>query len=225
MNLNKLANLWLNIEGTVLAYYHLLLAHTLRWQIEGQANITLARASERPILWVFWHEQLSCFVAYGLHFTHGRDYCIIRLGGDDRGDILHTFAVRLQVTPYAVDMDGNPMAAGRAVLRVIQAMKRGMMSFLAPDGPGGPVFEPKQGVAYLARKAEAAVIPVGGFTRFGHHMKRWDKYLIPFPFGRLVMVFGQPIMADKKDDDADLLARISASMTAVYDQARTMSEQ
>jgi hypothetical protein len=47
----------------------------------------------------------------------------------------------MRATPYAVDMDGNPMAAGRSVLRIIQEMKRGKHSFIAPDGPGGPVGE------------------------------------------------------------------------------------
>jgi lysophospholipid acyltransferase (LPLAT)-like uncharacterized protein len=216
----RLAQQWLHIEGLSLAHYHRLLAHTVRWRIEGQANVTQAYASGRPLLWAFWHGQISAFVTYAVRFIGGNRFCLVTLGGDDRGDILATFAAELGATPFGVDMQGNPMAAGRAVLRVIQAMKGGQQSFLAPDGPDGPPFVPKAGVAYLARKAEAAVIPVGGFTPFGYQLKRWDNYLVPYPLAPLHIVFGQPILVNARDEEQMIQAEIAQALTAVYTRAR-----
>lgn len=211
----------LQLQGNALAFYHRVLARTVRWQIEGQANITKARASKRPLLWLFWHEQLSFFVTYGLRFLDAKKFTIVTLGGDPRGDILSIFAATIGATPYGVDMKGNPMAAGRSVLRVIEAMKGGKETFLAPDGPNGPALEPKAGASFLARKAEAAVIPVGGFTNVGYALRRWDKYLVPFPFARLRLVFGDPIFVNKKDKDALVTEKIAGTLTAVYQQARS----
>jgi lysophospholipid acyltransferase (LPLAT)-like uncharacterized protein len=210
----------LQFQGNALAVYHRLLARTVRWQIQGQANITKARSSGRPILWLFWHEQLSVFITYMQRFMGGDNFTIITLGGDPRGDILNYFAVAMKATPYGVDMQGNPMEAGRNVLRVIQAMKQGKDSFLAPDGPGGPAFAPKPGAAFVARKAEAAVIPVGGFTSAGYALRRWDKYLVPFPFARLHLVFGEPLFVNKREKDTIVTEKISRALTAVYQQAR-----
>ncbi|GJM40940.1 MAG: hypothetical protein DHS20C20_12220 [Ardenticatenaceae bacterium] len=208
-------------QGNALALYHRLLARTVRWQIEGRANLSKAQASGRPLLWLFWHEQLSNFVTYTLRFIGGEKFTIVTLGGDPRGDILTIFASTLGATPYGVDMQGNPMEAGRKVLRIIQALKGGKDSFLAPDGPDGPAFESKAGASYLARKAEAAVIPVGGFTRAGYALPRWDRYLIPFPFAKLRMVFGEPIFVNRRDKDDDVRDKIAAALTAVYKQARS----
>lgn len=210
----------LQFQGNALAIYHRLLARTVRWQIEGQANITKAKASGRPLLWLFWHEQLSTFVTYLQRFVGGEKFTIVTLGGDPRGDILSYFASAMKATPYGVDMKGNPMEAGRNVLRVIEALKGGKDSFLAPDGPDGPAFEPKAGAAYLARKAEAAIIPVGGFTKAGYPLPRWDNYLIPFPFARLRMVFGEPIFVQRRDKDEAVTEKIVGALTAVYHQAR-----
>lgn len=209
----------LKFQGNALAIYHRILARTVRFQLEGQANITKAKASGRPLLWLFWHEQLSTFVTYMQRFVGGKNFTIITLGGDPRGDILGYFAVAMKATPYGVDMQGNPMEAGRNVLRVIEALKQGKESFLAPDGPDGPAFEPKAGAAYLARKAEAAVIPVGGFTKAGYALPRWDKYLIPFPFASLRMVFGEPIFVQRRDKDEEVTEKIVGALTAVYHQA------
>ena len=211
----------IQFQGNLLAIYHSLLTRTVRWQIEGQANISKARTSGRPLLWLFWHEQLSIFVTYGLRFIGASKFTVITLGGDPRGDILSSFAVRLGAAPYGVDMQGNPMAAGRSVLRIIEAMKGGKDSFLAPDGPSGPAFEPKPGASFLARKAEAAIIPVGGFTNAGYALRRWDKYLIPFPFARLRLVFGAPVYINKSEKDDAVTEKIVAAITAVYQQARS----
>jgi hypothetical protein len=211
----------LQFQGNMLAIYHRLLARTVRWQIEGRANISKAMASKRPLLWLFWHEQLSIFVTYAVRFVGGDKFTIVTLGGDPRGDVLTTFAASLGASPYSVDMQGNPMEAGRKVLRIIEAMKGGKDSFLAPDGPDGPAFEAKAGASFLARKAEAAVIPIGGFTNSGYALRRWDKYLVPFPFARLRLVFGEPIFVYRRDKDEVVTEKIVGALTAVYHQARS----
>ena len=211
----------LQFQGNMLALYHRILARTVRWQIEGQANVSKAMISKRPLLWLFWHEQLSIFVTYAVRFVGCNQFTIVTLGGDPRGDILSTFAASLGASPYGVDMQGNPMEGGRKVLRIIEAMKGGKDSFLAPDGPDGPAFEQKAGASFLARKAGAAVIPVGGLTNAGYALRRWDKYLVPLPFARLHLVFGEPIFVNRRDKDELVTEKIAAALTAVYQQART----
>ncbi|MCB8979160.1 MAG: hypothetical protein H6657_17240 [Ardenticatenaceae bacterium] len=211
----------LQFQGAALAFYHRVLARTVRWQIEGQANISKAKSSGRPLLWLFWHEQLSIFVTYAVRFVGGERFTIVTLGGDPRGDILSSFASTLGATPYGVDMQGNPMEAGRKVLRIIEALKGGKDSFMAPDGPDGPAFMPKAGATFLARKAEAAIIPVGGFTQAGYALRRWDKYLIPLPLAKLRLVFGEPILVNKRDKEDVVTEQIVGALTAVYQQARS----
>ncbi len=220
--MTQLGTAWRTIEGEALYYYHRAVALTLRWQFEGKANLTLAQSTGRPILWAFWHESVSPFILYAITFHDPRDFSII-IAGDVRSDILGRLTSRMKAHPYGIDMQGNPMESGRKLLRVIQAMKRGNQSMLAPDGPDGPAFHPKKGVAFLAKKAKAAVIPVSIYAKTANSHTRWDKYQVPLPFSGMQMIIGTPILPDKKSDDTELLSEISSALTATRQRARQLS--
>lgn len=210
---------WLTLEGELIFRYHRLVIPTLRWHVRGKANVTLAKASGRPLLWAFWHEQVTAFIQYGDRFEGSDNFCVVMVG-DDRASILGQMGGRLGAEMFGIDMSGNPVASGRSLLRVIQAMQRGKQSMLAPDGPDGPAHTPKGGVGFLARKAEAAVLPVGISTPHAYRMQRWDQHLVPLPFARMQMVIGPPIMPGRKDDDLTVLDQITAALNFVYRQAK-----
>jgi len=220
--MTQLGTFWRTVEGEALYLYHKAVGLTVRWHFEGKANLTLARATGRPILWAYWHENVSPFIMYADQFHDPADFCIVT-AGDTRSDILGRLATRLRAQPFGIDMQGNPMASGRALLRVIQAMKKGKQSMLAPDGPDGPAFQPQAGVAFLAKKAKAAVIPVAIYAKTAYRLNRWDKYQVPLPFSNMQMVIGSPILPDKKSDDAELLTTITNALTATRQQARHLS--
>ncbi len=213
---------WRQFEGDAIYWYQKLVGRTVRWQIEGRQNLTLAQASKRPFLWSLWHGLSLPFIMYGYRFMNPHDFCVVVVG-DERSDVLQQLAERIEASTYAVDMQGNPMAAGRAVLRVIKAMKKGKQSMLAPDGPDGPAFIPKPGVTFLARKTEGVVMPVGTWAWPVVKLPRWDQYLIPLPFAKIYIAFGEPIFATKDDDETTLKEKISQALTAVRHKARQMA--
>ena len=219
--MTQLGTIWRTIEGEALYHYHRATAVTLRWQFEGKANLTLAKSSERPILWAFWHESVTPFIMYVAAFHDPADFTLVT-AGDVRSEILGRLASRMKAHPFGIDMQGNPMESGRKLLRVIQAMKRGKQSMLAPDGPDGPAFEPQKGVAFLAKKAKAVVIPVAIYAKTAYRLNRWDKYQVPIPFSKMQMVMGTPILPDKKSDDAELLVEISGALTTTRQRAHQL---
>ncbi len=217
--MTDLSTQWRQFEGKALFAYQRLITRTARWTFTGKANLTQARANGRPILWTMWHGQVMPFLVYGDRFLDGRRFCIITVG-DDRGDSLATLGDEMGAKMYKVDMQGNPVAAGRAVLRVIQAMKQGNDSMIAPDGPDGPAYEPKGGVAMLAKKSGAAVIPTGIWTRQAYQRKRWDRYLVPTPFAHFHVAYGTPIFAERKTPTDSLLAQITEALHQVTNLAK-----
>ncbi len=211
---------WRQFEGKALYTYHRFITRTARWHFIGQANLTQARASGRPVLWTMWHGQVMPFIMYGDRFEDASRFSIITVG-DERGDSLMSLGEQIGAKMHAVDMQGNPVAAGRAVLRVIRAMNKGYDTMLAPDGPDGPAYEPKRGVAVLAQKSAAAIVPIGAWTRQAYQRKRWDGYLIPGPFARIHVAFGRPIYAEENSPIDSLLARITEALHQARNQART----
>lgn len=211
---------WRQFEGKALYAYHRFITRTARWHFIGKANLTQARASGRPVLWTMWHGQVMPFIMYGDRFEDTSRFSVITVG-DERGDSLMSLGEHIGAKMHAVDMQGNPVAAGRAVLRVIRAMNKGYDTMLAPDGPDGPAYEPKRGVAVLAQKSAAAIVPIGAWTKQAYQRKRWDGYLIPGPFARIYVAFGPPIFAEARSSTDSLLARITDSLHQARNLART----
>jgi lysophospholipid acyltransferase (LPLAT)-like uncharacterized protein len=213
---------WRQLQGSGLYLYSRVLHHTVRLNVEGWDRYLWAREEEKPLLWSLWHGQLIPFVAFGQHYLNPRNFAVVMVG-DDRGDTLGSFAAHLGGATFRVDMQGNPFAAGRAVLRVIQAMKSGRQSVIAPDGPDGPPFVPKPGVAFLARKARAIILPIGAWTRHGYQMRRWDRYLLPLPFARVHVALGEPLVIEPSDEEERLLARISEALHQARQRAQVLA--
>ena len=220
--LNKIATTWRTIEGEFVFLYHWLTTFTTRWHIENEHYLHEAQKNGRPLLFTFWHGQIPLFIMYGHRMMDPTTFHLVVVG-DERSDVLSRLATRIGATPHSVDMQGNPVAAGRATLQVIKALKKGNVSMLAPDGPDGPAYEPKRGVAFLAQKAQANVMPIGLWTRQAYQFRRWDHYMIPFPYAHIHMVFGQPIQVSKKDDSDTLLLQITDALHEVRTRAQELA--
>jgi lysophospholipid acyltransferase (LPLAT)-like uncharacterized protein len=195
---------------------------TSRFRVEGWENLEVAKASGRPLLWSLWHGQVMPFVVFGDRFLERDDFVAVVVG-DDRGDTLGRYGSHFGSRTYKVNMRGNPVAAGRAVLHIVEALQGGRQSMLAPDGPDGPAFVPKRGVTFLARKAEAVVLPTGICSRQAYRLRRWDRYQVPVPFGRLHVTIGEPIYASRRDDDQELAGRISAALHKARFRAQVLA--
>lgn len=199
------------VQGSGLFAYTRLLRSSARLRIEGQNNWDAARRSGRPLLWAFWHGQLMAFISFAYRHLPAGEFTVIVVG-DERGATLTRYGDLLGANTVHVDMEGNPFAAGRAVLQVIKAMQQGGQSAVAPDGPDGPPFVAKAGIGFLARKAEAAILPVGAWTRWGVRLNRWDKYLVPLPLAPIHTVIGSPIYASREQEERALLEDISTAL-------------
>ena len=76
-------------------------------------------------------------------------------------------------------------------------MERGYHSAFAVDGPKGPIHEVKSGAIYLAKKVGAPLLPLMSSAKPAHIFhKAWDRYMLPFPFSRGVILYGEPVYMD-----------------------------
>lgn len=220
--LERLAAAWRRLLGHGLFAYSRFVMLTSRFRVEGWENMKEAEASGRPLLWSLWHGQMMPFVVFGDRFLE-RDNFVAVVVGDSRGDTLGTYGSHFGSKAYLVDMGGNPVAAGRAVLRIVQGLQGGRQSLIAPDGPDGPPYVPKRGVTFLARKAEAAILPVGLWSRQAIRLPRWDHYQVPAPFGRLHVTIGAPIFATRRSHEETLTEALSTALHKARTRAQVMA--
>lgn len=93
---------------------------------------------------------------------------------------------------------------------------------LTPDGPKGPLHRAKKGTLYLAARLGWPVIPTGLAVSRAKRLASWDGFLIPWPFARIVVVFGEPMVLPGKLSEAqvaDYQRELEERMAAVEAEA------
>ena len=89
---------------------------------------------------------------------------------------------------------GSANQTGALVLRDMQQMmKRGVSIVTTADGPNGPRYEFKGGAVLMARIGGAPMVPLACAAERAWHLNRWDNFLVPKPFSRVVYAIGAPI--------------------------------
>jgi lysophospholipid acyltransferase (LPLAT)-like uncharacterized protein len=91
-----------------------------------------------------------------------------------------------------------------ALVALRAALAAGESIAIAVDGPAGPAYEAKRGCAELARDARAPIVPIAFDATRAIRIPRWDRLVVPLPFGRIRVKHGAPI-APREDIEATLL--------------------
>jgi lysophospholipid acyltransferase (LPLAT)-like uncharacterized protein len=64
---------------------------------------------------------------------------------------------------------------------------------MTPDGPRGPRYKVKGGIALAARMSGALIVPMTWNASRSWEFNTWDKMLLPKPFSTINVIFGKPI--------------------------------
>jgi lysophospholipid acyltransferase (LPLAT)-like uncharacterized protein len=81
----------------------------------------------------------------------------------------------------------------RAAVEAIRVLRKGAIMAFTPDGPRGPSGVVQGGIMVMAQKSGASLVPVGVSASRRWRLGTWDRYMIPKPFARAIMLFGEPM--------------------------------
>lgn len=186
-----------------------LLAHTLRLNYVGYEHYKGSLTSGRPIVIVFWHEDLMSVFLGHLRMRLGRIGVMLSQSRD--GEKVAQIIQRYDLLPIRAS---SSRGAVRGFLELYRWLKRPdpnqphTVGTIAIDGPRGPRRQAKAGAAMLARKAGALILPVA----FNYSKKKvftsWDKHLMPYPFAKAYIHFGEIIDSKGWSDDDEVNAQI-----------------
>lgn len=174
------------------AYIRLLKA-TMRLDFRNREVLNRARREHGQYVVAFWHSRLA-LMPYG--YPAGR---IVVLSSQHRDaqllvEILARFGV---VTAW-----GSSTRGGVAGLRqILRCVEEGYDVGLTPDGPRGPRRQVQPGVIAIARLTGKPIVPLTFSARPMHRVNTWDRTLVPYPFGRALFAYGEPILVPRQADE------------------------
>jgi len=117
---------------------------------------------------------------------------------------------------------GSANQTGALVLRDMQQMmKRGISVVTTADGPNGPKHVFKPGAVLMARIGGAPMVPLACAADRAWHLRRWDDFMIPKPFARVVLAIGEPVSVPR-DAGKEVMEKNRIRME---DATRTLIEQ
>lgn len=100
---------------------------------------------------------------------------------------------------------GSSSRGGAQALReMLRAVKKGHDLGITPDGPRGPKYKVQAGVIAAARLTGVPVIPMTYQASRKKELGSWDAMIVPYPFGHLHYVYGEPLSVPRNASEQEL---------------------
>ena len=87
---------------------------------------------------------------------------------------------------------------------MIRFYRSGTNLAVTPDGPQGPKYVVQMGVIELARQTGAPILPVTLSASRKKVFNSWDNFIVPFPFSKLIYLWGEPLLVPRDIDEDEL---------------------
>jgi hypothetical protein len=169
-----------------------------------------------PAVYCFWHR---C-VFPATWFYRDRDIAVMTsesYDGEYIARIIEHFGFR------AV-RGSSSRGAVRALLGMHTEIEQGRVAAFTIDGPRGPMYIAKPGPVLLARNTQVPLVVFHIAMEKAWVLNSWDKFMVPKPFTRAVLVTSR-FMQVPKDSDSAAHERLQAEMQAALDRVRIAAEE
>jgi lysophospholipid acyltransferase (LPLAT)-like uncharacterized protein len=187
--------------------------------IVGTEHITAALSRAPSFIPVYWHQH-QLFCVKHLLALRGAG---VKLGFLISPSVDGELGAMIVRSLGAEVIRGSSTHTGARALRdYYQALSQGNVSpAITPDGPRGPPWKFKPGAILLAQLSQRPIIPMTYAASRAWKIK-WDSFVIPKPFSRIVILVGEPVYVAKGLDAAGLerlQLEMESRLQSLYDQA------
>lgn len=194
------------------------------WRIErvgldGHVERKSGRSSRNYVV-AFWHASLL-----PLTWRHRGEGANVLVSQHGDGELIVRVLLRLG---YRVERGSTTRGGAKALRGLVQFARSRAGDFgITPDGPKGPPRVAQQGLAFLAGVSGFPILPLGLACSSAWRLRSWDRFIIPKPGARVVIVAGRTVDVPREALDRDLapyLRDFESSITAAEHEAQQRLE-
>jgi lysophospholipid acyltransferase (LPLAT)-like uncharacterized protein len=202
------------IVGRLLGGYMLFCGWTTRWTWINRAAAEAIWAAGGPALICFWHGRIV-LSHLGWAIGKGAQDAKVLISQSREGGIVAaaTRTVGADVIRGSSARGENRKGGHEAMRAMLRHLKGGGAVAIAPDGPRGPRMRAQMGAVQLAKHTGAPIVCLAWSTSRRRVFNSWDRFVLPYPFGRGVYVWGEPIRVAPHADEVALEAARAALET------------
>ena len=163
-----------------------LLGKTYRKEVVGGESEQSLISKEINPIYALWHGRLL-YLPF-LYRWQERLYSLVSPSTD--GEII---ARTLRMFGVRAIRGSSYKSGSKAFRELIRIVRDKGLVFITVDGSRGPVFKVQKGILHLAKISGKPILPVTYGAEKAHVFKSWDRFIIPYPFTRVVVIYGEPV--------------------------------
>ena len=182
-----------NIISIIGAGYIYLVYITSNIKLHNRTNIEKILEKRESFIYAFWHDQLlMCPLTW-----KNESKIMVLISKHRDGDIISKVisylgfsAIRGSTSkPTKIKSKGGILAARK----MLKSLENGSSVGIALDGPRGPRHQVSEGPIQIARISNKMILPVVIGFKKKWALNTWDKFIIPKPFNKICIVWGDPL--------------------------------
>lgn len=173
-----------------------LLFATCRVHVHGREIQDGFEKQGKPFVVTFWHYGIIYIIFKGRKLPL---VCMVSASKD--GEYISRILERLGFRTVRGSKGGGGVGALKGMVR---AVKDGFNAAIVADGSQGPVRKVQPGAILLASMTGSPIVPVMWAADKYIAFSSWDRTVLPKPFSRIELMYGEPIYIPKKIGSEEL---------------------
>jgi lysophospholipid acyltransferase (LPLAT)-like uncharacterized protein len=188
---------------------------TLRVEMLHPERYRGVRARGVPILFALWHGRM--YLSIQAHRNQG----IVTMASQSKdGELIARW---LEKNGYVVVRGSTTRGGSQALREMVRQVRSGRHAALTVDGPKGPARIVQPGAVQLARLTGAWILPITSSASRPHFFTSWDRYLLPYPFSKAIVAYGEPFPIPEDAPESAALARIASALDSATAEADSVA--
>lgn len=169
-------------------------------------------ARKQRFIYAFWHQRQVFFT-----WSHRGAQAAVLVSKSKDGEMI---AETMRLSGIKAVRGSSSRGGVAAAREMVEILGSGWDVGITPDGPKGPARQVKDGALRVAQMSGAPIVPIANANSRRLVVKKaWDHFHVPLPFGRAVVVYGEPVIVGPDDDLEAKAAEVKAAMDAVTAEA------